>query len=211
MQNVMIDIETFGLETSAVVLAVAARPFSLSGNDGGGEGSFFSLVDIVPQFMRERKASRDTLRFWESVPAEEKEWMRGMDAAPHPERMLLSLENFLSRVAGDGGLCLWAQGSDFDFPVLRSLSAQFLKRDILAPFDFHNIRDVRTFVWTAALLMRGKEPSSWEDCPRMFRPSEEDSLPKHHPLGDCARSVSLVRSAWEALSVPGDQRERRGI
>lgn len=204
----MIDIETFSLDASAVVLAVAARPFSLSGDDGGGWEDFFSLADIVPQFMRRRTASKETLRFWESVPSEDKEWMRGLDNAPHPERMLLRLEDFLSRVAGEEGLCLWAQGPDFDFPVLRSLSKAFLGRDILSSFDFHNVRDVRTFVWTAALLLQGKEEASWSDSVGMFPTSRDGSLPAHHPLGDCARSVSLVRSAWGALSS-SRMRERR--
>lgn len=204
----MIDVETFSLDASAVVLAVAARPFSLSGDEGGCREDFFSLADIVPQFMRRRTASKETLGFWESLPSEDKEWMRDLDNAPHPERMLLRLEDFLSRLAGQEGLCLWAQGPDFDFPVLRSLSVAFLGRDILAPFDFHNIRDVRTFVWTAALLLREMEEASWTDCVGMFPSSTDGSLPAHHPLGDCARSVALVRSAWGALS--GARMRERG-
>ena len=185
--NVMVDIETLSLQPSAAVLAVAAVAFNMENGTIGEH--FFATLDVVPQLLKGRSMEETTVYFWHNLPEKDKEWLTEKDKELSPDNALWGLLGFLQRVGEGASLQLWAQGSDFDFPILRSLSLTMLKTDIFQYFDFHNIRDVRSAVW--AFSYCPDDTLDWSQCRHKFGKDSQ----KHHPLNDCMNSIQLLCAA----------------
>ena len=123
MNYAMIDCETFGLAPNSVILSIGAVT---------AEGAEFYLpVDITAQPGRE--VDLDTVKWWftqETNP-------------PTHGTMLLSealikLANWLS---DENVTEVWANGSDFDFPLLVTA---YKAEGLQVPWKYNNVRDYRT-------------------------------------------------------------------
>lgn len=103
--------------------------------------------------------------------------------------------------------CLWCQGQDFDFPILKTIARRF---GLKMPAHQHYFRDCRTFVLEAALLLTstGQFPKQADEI--MEKPMRAyDMLPtipadivkkrtQHDPLYDCLRSTWSV---WQMMKM----------
>lgn len=112
-------------------------------------------------------------------------------------------------------VCLWCQGQDFDFPILKSIARKF---GVLIGVHQHYFRDCRTFVLETAILMCDKAGGVYElangerltsDIIRVKPMRAYDIIPKvtgpildgrtqHDALYDCLRSSWSV---WQCMKL----------
>jgi len=143
--NVMIDLETLDTSPSAVVLSIGAVAFS---DDGVKSGEFYVELtgDLETQQKAGRTTSMSTLLWWMGQGAAAQTVFRS-----HPVggvvRMdtvaaLEALRGFLFAQGPLDQIKMWANGSDFDNVIMRSLYESF---GMEAPWKFYNHRCYRTF------------------------------------------------------------------
>lgn len=109
-------------------------------------------------------------------------------------------------------VCLWCQGQDFDFPILKTIARKF---GLKMPVHQHYFRDCRTYVIEAAMMLaqRGTDGDgglTLTEDEIMAKPMRAyDLIPKlsakmiegrsqHDALYDCLRSTWAV---WQCMKL----------
>ena len=129
--RVMLDIETLGIEPGAAILSIGACTFD---TDGVGE-TFEVSVDIESCQERGLTIDADTLQWW----LDQDEAARDVLTGGVPLATALSeLRDFLDTNDADE---LWANSPKFD---MAHLEAAYDALDWTAPWEFYELRDVRT-------------------------------------------------------------------
>lgn len=128
-RDVMIDIETLGLESDSVILSLAAVRFCRT------TGRTKRLMhQIIDPNQPERSIDADTVRWWIKKPG---------NAFSDILRGRCSLKEGLMELASNISIddAVWAQGTDFDFDILEHACSQ---NGIQTPWKFTLKRDTRT-------------------------------------------------------------------
>lgn len=88
-------------------------------------------------------------------------------------------------------VCLWCQGQDFDFPILKNIAKKF---NLTIPVTHHYFRDCRTFVLEMAQLL-SENPEEIQARPSLayskippMPAAVADNRAVHDALYDCYRS-----------------------
>lgn len=135
--NLMIDIETLGIDPKAPVLSLGAVYF----DKNGMYSEFYVNIDVHHQIDSGlRKFDASTIKWWMGQEGAAKKVFREK-AVPVKQ----ALEVFCNFIVGNGGVKgtkPWGNGSNFDITILESL---FKDYGIKTPWNFRNIRDLRTF------------------------------------------------------------------
>lgn len=130
--DLMLDTETYGTEPGCVILEVALVAFDRY----SPHRSMKQLVlfpDKMEQIDAGFKIDSATLDFWMEYP-EAHDRQRQAQRIPLDE-----VQEQLNKFYGDhcnGDSLIWAKGSPFDFPMLRSICKE--------PWGFRNVHDLRT-------------------------------------------------------------------
>lgn len=144
--HIMIDLETFDTEPSAVVWEIGAVAFDpASGAQITHGDTFHWLID--PAAQSNRTTSKKTLEWWSAQPTEA--YMRIRDAEAEGidlDAVLLDLESWISKLILEhcesaSKLQVWANSPSFDLAILKNAYQQ-LGRD--TPWRYHQERDYRT-------------------------------------------------------------------
>lgn len=184
--DVMLDIETLGTETNAVVLSIGAVKFRLDTRDNqytlaDESRSFYAVLDIEDQERRGRKRDPGTERWWKtqsykarSVFTEEKEDVDGV---------LDALCNFF-----EGVRRVWGNGNMFDNAIIQSLLDDYDKE---YPVHYTGDLDVRTltYVWNTV----------YGAIKRTLRPKIKFKGVEHNALDDAKRQTMEVQSMFSDL------------
>lgn len=132
---VMLDIETLGTRPGYVVLSIAAATFRWNGTV---PATFKINLDIEQQVEAGLLIDPDTEEWWEEQSAEAYGVSR---TSPQPVKMaLLDLSEWFDKNT-NGNAHVYAQGQDFDAPMLAELYRRF---DATPPWQFYQLRDTRT-------------------------------------------------------------------
>lgn len=132
--DVMLDIETLGTKPGCAVLEVAACTFDLGTGKTGA--TFETTVKVGPQMDAGLTADWGTISWW--MQQEERTRKMVMSEKWSPEQTAFAFSNWFREV---GGITIWAQGMDFDPPIL----AHFMKTfGYNPPWKFWEVRDTRT-------------------------------------------------------------------
>ncbi len=173
----MVDLETLGTEKNAAVVTIAFVAF-----DGDTKGDEFYVAIRATDYdsRRARQAfsvSVSTLLWWTEQTQEVR------DAALCPENAVSIETGFAMAHAWleervKANTEMWAQGSDFDFPVLEhGFSVMGLK----VPWKFYQVRDARTLVKaTGTFVPRGAGD--------------------HNALADCHKQIDALVRAYQRFS-----------
>ena len=132
--NGMIDLETLDKKPTSVIVSVGICAFDI---DGIHDKKYF-ILDCEEQMEKGRTISFDTLEWWFRQSKEV------TDAAfNQPDK--LPIKKFLEQL---GYFCaknnikkMYAQGTDFDLPMIRDLHDQYNHE---LPYDYWLARDTRT-------------------------------------------------------------------
>ena len=175
--DVMVDIETWGTKPDAVVRAVAAVAFAPWTGDVFGTAVWDLRGLIDRQLELGGTVDPDTVHWW------------GKLLNPLGDLIADHEPPFVPEVLGDAAAsladffmthqprCCWSRGA-FDYPVLAQLMA---KQDVVIPWQFWQLRDVRT--------LDDLVPKVKPDWP-------------HHPLSDCLAQIEQVRAALALVPQP---------
>ncbi len=136
MADIMLDLETMGTRPGCAILSIAAVAFERDGTTGQR-----LHVRVTPA----SNAAAGLIGDPETVAW----WMRQSDAAreaalsrPIPlQHALWAFTTFVEQVGGMDRPAIWAQGADFDGPVL---AAAFRACAMTVPWHFSALRDTRT-------------------------------------------------------------------
>lgn len=174
MLDLMIDLETLGVNQGAPIIAIGAVFFDPKTGELGAEYS--ATIDFESACER-RKPSASTIQWWfmQSYNARAKV-LSGDETMKHALEGLIS---FIDSNANHSKVKPWGNGATFDISILEDC---FKCYDIQTPWKYYNIRDVRTVVDIAESIGITKDMIEFEGTP-------------HDALDDAkhqARYVSLM-------------------
>lgn len=179
----MIDLETLGTGSDAMILSVAAVEFNPI--NGATKETFYSKVEIDSYKPYTGCFTMDgaTLTWWMTTAPEaaRKEAFLG-------ERFPLKtvLENLATWIKARGTVIPWSHGSCFDIPIL---SHSFKILGMETPWKFWDIRDTRTLYDITGVNLKTLPVT----------PAAK-AYPEHHAVGDCLRQIEGVRKSYEILN-----------
>jgi 3' exoribonuclease, RNase T-like len=133
--HIMIDLETLGRKRGCQVLSLGAVEFGPS-----GLGAEFSVVfERTSQSERGLTVEPETREWWGRQSAEAR---ARVFEAPQTETgaALLDLETWLNKTSFYKQRRLWANGADFDLPILEDLYTAY---SLTTPWVFYNARCYR--------------------------------------------------------------------
>lgn len=190
--DIMLDIETLGIEDDAQVIQISAGAFHLEKLTKNKEDiNIFNMVLDLSTLGDKLSVEQGTLEFWTSSPDNAKVLNRmlrvdnGITERIMVTRFCQWLENFASEYEE---VRLWGNGIIFDNVKIDNL---FKKYDIASPIQFYNHRDVRTIVELAS-YSTGLSVNEYRD-----RFSED--IEKHNAVDDVLYQIRYVTSAYQDL------------
>lgn len=181
----MFDIETLGVESTAVILSAAIIHFNPEDNPSYDDLLNKALMvkfDAADQIKRlKRTVDKNTMAWWN----EQSPWVRNLAFKPTPldakaEEGLALLREYVLKYNGEEQT-MWARGS-LDQMAIDSLAKGL---DLQPIIHYSKWRDVRT----AVDLMYG---TSNGYC-KVEHPEFRDTMvTKHHPTHDCALDIMML-------------------
>lgn len=133
-ENVMIDLETMGVNNNAAIIAIGAVVFDFEGNIGP---TFYETIDLKSSVENGGVIDPSTV-LW---------WMRQSDEARKEferEGLLeyVVLENFANYLMSFGkGIKVWGNGTSFDNVILTNAYTRWVME---TPWQYYNDRCYRT-------------------------------------------------------------------
>ena len=179
MEHMMIDIETLGTDPGAVIMSMAAVPFSLDGKRK--EGKLWT-IDIQSQLDEGLFISGETLTWWIGQKPELLS-RQVKDSVP----LRHALARFAQYIETERSSSLWSHGSTFDIPIL---GMAYRIVDFNVPWSYRGVRDTRTLFWLARL--KGWDP--------VYAETPND---KHDPKADAHRQITQVLAALAVIEKGG--------
>ena len=147
----MINLETLGLSPKAPILSVAIVAFEPSVSE---EQKFISNeikdylycnVHLTEQILKGAEIEQETLDWWKAQPIEVQQTLY-KSPINSVLTTLSEIYNFIFKYESNKEkIHIWSQGIDVDIALLRNLFFQYLGRGS-EPWDFHNVKDSRTFI-----------------------------------------------------------------
>jgi hypothetical protein len=129
--QVMIDLETVDVATTAVVVSIGAVYF----NHKALGPTFYRVLSTDDQQQRGRTVSQDTLKWWAQQSAEARKVFD--EPATHTPIVLDEFAAYL----GDKNIQVWGNGADFDCTIWGDVYRSF---GIKRPWSYSNNRCYRT-------------------------------------------------------------------
>jgi len=131
----MIDLETLGTTADAVIMSIGAVKFDLD-SDKIDNAGFYASVSVDSNLSRGRRVDESTLIWWLQQTPE------AQTVFTEPKQSLESALEELSDWLETDKYCVWANGADFDTPMLQHAYRQ---HNMETPWNFWNNRCFRTF------------------------------------------------------------------
>lgn len=187
--DVMVDLETLGVDDDAPIFQVAAVAFDIA--TGDVYKKFNGIINLEDQVVA---VDGNTLKWWLNTDAELLNRLINSDyAIPEFEivdylwEWLIDLDNGSYR-----NTHMWANGISFDIVKLKKM---FDRHGMTLPIRYSNERDVRTIIDLAATL------SGQTDLE--FKKEHQIDNVKHDALDDCMSQVQQVSRAYNILLKGG--------
>ena len=191
--DLMLDLETLDTKPGATVLSIGAVLFDRETALCCGNGMFYMEVNIASQLPFHTTVSADTMDFWART---DPEWIEEVMSGAYQAKLkpigevLDALDAWIQShyLKEDFNLgTVWAQGQDFDFPILAELYNRVrdgkmnLETKSFMPWPFWRHRDTRTVYDVAG-----------------YDPNTLKRTGKHHnALADCHHQIKCL---WMALN-----------
>lgn len=164
--HVMVDLETLSTQPTAAIVSIAGVAFNMQ-NDKTAD--FY--VNINPKSAQEynMRIDVDTVDWWRKQnPDAVRSWMKNgiavVDAA-------IQFNEFLMKYTVPKDVCVWANGVDFDLPIIRNLMTA---TDQPVLWNYWNQMDARTIFKLAGINTRtaeriGNYHNALDDCHNQIR------------------------------------------
>ena len=143
MNHISIDLETLGTRYDAPIISIGAAYFDPTTGDIGA--TFYAEVDL-PDALRHGTADASTIAWWMRQSDDARAVFSGRQDKETLAYVLCKLHNFVR--AHCAAVRVWGNSATFDITILEHA---FARCDLEAPWEFWNIRDMRTAVEIANL------------------------------------------------------------
>jgi len=135
MNNVMIDLETMGVNNNAAIVAIGAVAFDIFENTLGPE--FYQTIDLASSVENGGVMDASTVLWW---MAQSKEAQREFERPGLEELTVLDYFEIYLKQFGDD-VKVWGNGASFDNVIL---SNAYRRYHLKAPWEYYNDRCYRT-------------------------------------------------------------------
>lgn len=153
MTNIMIDIETLGIQSNSAILSIGAVKFNIIDEfvEDYGKNVFHAYINPTSCLEKGLTYNQSTLDWWkeQDKKAQDKIVKESSDGSDI-EYVLQKFSEWLSINELDYTQ-VWGNGSSFDISILESA---FRACNLPIPWKYYNVRDVRTIAWLAAVKER---------------------------------------------------------
>lgn len=188
MQHIMLDLETMDNKPTAAIAAIGAVAFDLTTGTLGKQ--FYRRVDIESSQQFGGTIGANTVKWWLRQSATARSEITTNDTTALPS----ALNEFacfitrntpyqlLSPATRNSQVRIWAQGTDFDLPIITSAMQRI---NMPVPWDYWNVSDARTITTAAkdyGIDLRTAVPFEGE---------------KHHALNDAIHQAKTVMHIWQ--------------
>lgn len=186
--NIAVDIETLSKRSTAAIIGIAAKVFSL-GNDIVVESAEFKVaVDATSCAMLGFDIDPSTVDWWSHRPKEVKSQF---DYTMSISTCLYSFISFIDDVKKNNNaevVRIWCQGTDFDIAILRNafVAVYNEREEKTIPWEYKNVRDARTFVCEGIRLMFPEVEDVYSVIPPM------EGWKKHDAMSDVNKLIHNV-------------------
>jgi hypothetical protein len=186
MNDIMIDLETWGLVPGCAIRSIGAVVFDMENQQMLGQ-TFYRNVDKESCLGVDMVVDKGTEEWWERQSME----AQASFLIPYPVNIYAAFDEFTSWFLQNGttagAVRVWSHGAGFDLPILR-WTAQRLGRKV--PWHYQNERDTRT------LFMMAKEgdPVFFDQHIKSFSQGVN-----HHALDDAITQAKQVCMGWASI------------
>lgn len=133
--NVMIDLETTGVESGCCILSVAVVPFLAE----APLEPFYEKISHVKSMDAGFTNNEDTLKWWDKQRKDIQD--EAFSGTRSPESVMESLTHYFKLLGEPKDIFVWGNGADFDNVIL---GAYFKKLGMKQPWGIWNNRCYRT-------------------------------------------------------------------
>lgn len=172
--EVMLDLETTGLEENSGILEISLVPFFLDGKEVDME-PFHKTIDLVSCFMEGMTFDRGTQHWWMKQDAKAKFQLRRNEKTDI-RKAIKEAHQWLSALCEGYEVHVWCRGLNFDIPKFERCVRTLLEEEL--PYKWWNLEDARTYahafdVHTADIEFQGIRHSALDDCRHQIRIVQE--------------------------------------
>lgn len=187
--NIALDIETLSKRSTAAVIYIAAKAFSLGNSRVAGERlEFKQAVDATSCVMLGLDIDPVTVKWWSERPEKAKEQFSYSSKLLY---VLMGLSDFIQSVKEENGaedVVVWSQGTDFDIAILRNafVAAYNDRTEKHLPWSYTNVRDSRTFIHEGVRLIDPTAEDPYSIIPK------NPGWVEHDAMSDCNQLIHNV-------------------
>lgn len=174
MKHVMLDLETMGVRAGCAIASIGACDFNpVTGEIGN---TFYEVIELQSCFNVGLKCQASTLYWWLEQSAE----ARAAIAVAERRDLSYVLTLFKAWMGTYKDTTIWANGSNFDFPILE---LAFAACRLKPTWEYHRVRDARTIYKMAGVYAQTNKGTP------------------HHALDDCKNQVARLVWALSQLEL----------
>jgi len=175
LHHLMIDLETLGVQTNAVVLSIGAVCFNITDGTLGKEFEIYPIIET----QTNRNIEWGSIKFWFNQP----ENVRKEQSEAYRNISLLECLNLLNDFCSNNlveNFKVWGNG--FDIPLLNQAYNEY---NLITPWSYKHIFDCRTITWLSKI-----STSKYSD----------DKDQKHNAISDCKYQIRFVVDAFRVIN-----------
>ncbi len=219
--NISLDIETLSRKEDAAMISIAAIPFDKYSIDEypdkcpkellgkGGCASiehYYEVINATSCALLGMNFEMETVRFWQKQEDQAKAELLGNNAVTIGYAMD-GFVNYLTLIKEkyDVDIHIWAQGIDFDMPIIRNAIRTAIGANEF-PWKYNQVRDARTWILENIELLHGE----LED-PYSVLPKYEGNGVKHSALYDAERTAFNIKHLFGELTSTIRGRNNKAI
>lgn len=189
VHDLIIDIETLGVRSNAVILSFACAAFNIEDRDTLKDiidRSFYAKLDVPLQIKNGRKVEKSTVEWWSHQSKEARDVLKETSKDLGPIKALNMLNAYIEEHTkyDKKNSYIWSRGNAFDFPIMEDL---YRENNIDIPWSVWKIRDVRTMID----VLTGSDDGNFDlgnDMPEKFV--------QHHAMFDAALDVLKMQKIY---------------
>lgn len=186
--DVALDIECASLRGDAAILSIAAVPFYPKKYPNPfSESVFYEVINATSCVLAGFHFDEETIHWWQKQSDEAKSALLYHEPV-NIGNSLRNLDSYLTQLRNDNDaeLRLWAQGSDFDFPILKNAYKRMCP-ELSVPWEYWEQRDARTLILHHIEQRYGQVEHPYDMIPSM----PDDIVPgvPHNALYDAHRTA----------------------
>ena len=174
MNNVMLDVETWGVRPGCAIRSVGAVIFDPIAGGVGAE--FYANVDLESCKVAGLVMDPGTEAWWNEQSQVARDSLM-IDQLPLKD----VLENFVKWFSRHQGIFIWSHGANFDEPIIQ---AAMHAVGVKAPWRYSDVRDTRTIYELARFDLRSLKRSNGV---------------RHNALDDAKHQVIGVQQSYSRL------------